>query len=104
MAKKIRLSVPLSEEIYAKIEKDAQDMGISTATYAAMIIGQHYKNLNFSMDMASEILTRMVNSNAIIQSLAESKGIDPTTLIEPSLEDSATMMKGAMIENNKDEK
>ena len=37
--KKIRLSIPLSADIYEKIEKDAEAVGVSTAAYGAMIIG-----------------------------------------------------------------
>lgn len=54
--KKIRLSIPLSEEIYKKIEKDAEIVGVSMATYAAMIIGNHYRTQQISLDYTKEHL------------------------------------------------
>lgn len=61
-AKKIRLSIPLSEEIYKKIEEDADIVGVSMATYAAMIIGNHYRTQQISLDYAKDNLTETFKS------------------------------------------
>lgn len=39
---KKRVSVPLSDETYAQIEKEAEMTGVSMATYIAFIVGQQY--------------------------------------------------------------
>lgn len=71
--KKIRLSIPLSEDIYNKIEKDAEIVGVSMATYGAMIIGNHYKSQQISLDYANKNMTEAFRS--IFEPLFELKGL-----------------------------
>lgn len=56
MSKKIRLSVPLSENIYKQIEADAERVGVSMSTYVAMILGNHYKQIDMNMNMISDVI------------------------------------------------
>ena len=43
--KKTRVSVPLSDKLYSRLEKDADDMGMSIPTYIAVILNNHYQSL-----------------------------------------------------------
>lgn len=53
---KRRLSIPLSLDIYNKICNDADKMGISPSTYGSIIIGNHYKSLDFTQQSMENAL------------------------------------------------
>ncbi len=72
--KKIRLSIPLSADIYEKIEKDAEAVGVSTATYGAMIIGNHYRAQQISLDYTKENMMEAFRS--VFESAFKAKGLD----------------------------
>lgn len=72
--KKIRLSIPLSEEIYNQIEKDAEIVGVSMATYAAMIIGNHYKTQQISLDYAQKNLIEALRG--VVEPLYKTKNLN----------------------------
>lgn len=46
MASKIRLSVPLSEEVYKRIEEEASLRGVSMPTYVAFVLGDHFAKMD----------------------------------------------------------
>lgn len=71
---KIRLSIPLSEEIYKKIESDAEIVGVSMATYAAMIIGNHYKTQQISLDYAKDNLIEAFRG--VFEPMLKAKGLN----------------------------
>ena len=72
--KKIRLSIPLSADIYEKIEKDAEAVGVSTATYGAMIIGNHYRAQQISLDYTKANMMEAFRS--VFESAFKAKGLD----------------------------
>lgn len=72
--KKIRLSIPLSEDIYRKIETDAEVVGVSMATYAAMIIGNHYKTQQVSLDYAKDSVIEAFRG--LLEPILQTKGLN----------------------------
>lgn len=84
--KKIRLSIPLSEEIYKKIEEDAEVVGVSMATYAAMIIGNHYKTQQISLNYAKDNFIEAFRG--IIEPIYKANGKDFDTEINKAVEES----------------
>ena len=56
---KLRISVPLSEELYNKVVQDASAVGVSLPTYMAMIVGNHYKAQQMSLDYAKDYMADM---------------------------------------------
>ncbi len=72
--KKVRLSIPLSPDVYAKIEKDAEAVGVSMATYAAMIIGNHYRTQQISLDYAKDNIKETFRE--LFENAFKSKGLD----------------------------
>ena len=86
---KIRLSIPLSAELHKKLEDDADKLGVSKATYAAIIIGNHYKSLDASMQKVEETLKEMFkpyidkldNGNEIVTNSVNEANNDLTQLL-----------------------
>lgn len=95
--KKIRLSIPLSEDIYNKIEKDAEVVGVSMATYAAMIIGNHYKSQQISLDYASKNMTEAFRS--LLEPLLKSKGLDYDEVANESKDEAIERTLNAIRQN-----
>lgn len=96
---KKRLSIPLSPELYAKIERDAQSMGVSTATYGNILLSQHYKQVDTITENTTQMLSKafeqLFEKNGI--SLAERKKI-----VEDSVNDSKEALSKVL--NGNDEK
>lgn len=97
--KKIRLSIPLSEEIYKKIESDAEIVGVSMATYGAMIIGNHYKSQQISLDYAKDNLVEALRG--VFEPMLKAKGINYETVANEELEKSLQDSIEAMAEYTK---
>lgn len=97
MGQKKRLSVPLSYDLYEKIEKDAEKLGVSPATFASVIIGNHYKTLDVSIKTASDILSNMLGG------LIKKAGLDESVIAE-SLNETKDNLDRHITEHNDDEK
>ena len=101
--KKIRLSIPLSEEIYQKIEKDSEVVGVSMATYAAMIIGNHYKTQQISLDYTKDNMIEAFRG--IFENMFKAKGLNYDEIAkeeqEKAIKEAEEEIPKAMIELNK---
>ena len=101
--KKIRLSIPLSEEIYQKIEKDSEVVGVSMATYAAMIIGNHYKTQQISLDYTKDNMIEAFRG--IFENILKAKGLNYDEIAkeeqEKAIKEAEEEIPKAMIELNK---
>lgn len=62
---KTRLSVSLAQHLYEALEKDAQEYGVSLASYCSFIIGQHYatkeRMLQGVNNQVNDIMAQMKN-------------------------------------------
>lgn len=58
MSRKTRLSVPLSDEIYKRIEEEARLRGVSMPTYVAFVLGDHIVSLDAERDYEMETSRR----------------------------------------------
>lgn len=100
--KKIRLSIPLSEEVYQKIETDAEVVGVSMATYAAMIIGNHYKTQQISLDYAKNNMVEAFRS--VFEEAFKAKGLNFDEIarknVDETIEESKTALPEFIKQNN----
>ncbi len=78
-----RLSVPLSIKLYDKILRDADAMGVSPATYAGILIGQHYQQLEQTNENAKNAFGDML-SNLLTSQLGISKDVADNIVEESS--------------------
>lgn len=66
---KIRLSIPLSKHIYDRLQKDADFLGISQATFATLVIGHYYEVVDLNLDtvnmcnVVEQLVEKIKNKN-----------------------------------------
>lgn len=62
---KIRLSVPLSKDIYDKVQGEAIKLGISMSSYVAFVVGSYYQSGQDVKEQFKSMLTPELLSNLL---------------------------------------
>lgn len=77
---KKRLSIPLSLDIYDRLNEDADRLGVSQAAYAAYIIGNHYNQLDINLNATSNAFEK------VLETIFKGSGIDYKELYRKGIE------------------
>lgn len=97
---KKRVSVPLSDKLYSRLERDAEEMGMSIPTYIAVILNNHYQSLETAQNAILDGVKTM------LQPLIEKANqIDPCILKEEAdkANDIYSAYKQKFVDLNKDD-
>lgn len=91
---KRRLSVPLSLDVYSRLETDAEKTGVSPSAFVCFIINDYYKNIDMSKEVSTKVMSEMFGS------ILEKMGYDGEKLVNDGINEQVDNLKKLTVKQN----